>query len=110
MALVQENNYNLLRVQDVQKPLRVKVLSLEKKAQYDKYKHKEVEKIFLSLSNGKIFFIQNEVNFNRIIWNFESIEECVGKEIVLYISKIEINGVLKDSIRIQYNILNKIKT
>ena len=110
MALIQErSDSNLLRSEHLSASgEKLKVVKVEKKSQYDKFKSKEIERYFLTLSNGKIFVIQNETNIIRLEWNFGTVESSLDKEIVLYKTQIEMDGRVIPTIRIRYNILNRI--
>ena len=110
MALIQErSDSNLLRSEHLSASgEKLKVVKVEIKPQYDKFKSVEIERYFLTLSNGKIFVVQNETNIIRLEWNFGTVENSLDKEIVLYKTQIEMNGKFLSTIRIRYNILNRI--
>lgn len=109
MALT-EDSTNFLRPADLSsREQNLKIVKVEKKVQHDKFKDEEIERYFLTFSNGKVFPIQNETNLFRLVWNFGSVEESLNQEIWLYSTQIEVNGKQTNTIRIRYNILDKIK-
>lgn len=113
MALIEKktNSNEFLQLEDISSiVLKVQVVTVEKKNHFDRFKNENIERYFLTLSNGKIFLIQNEVNESRLLWNFASIEASLNQEITLYKTRVEVKGKFRDTIRVQYDILNKIKT
>lgn len=111
MALTQDsNNLDFIRPSDLSSHgQNLKIIKVEKKVQHDKFKDEEIERYFLTFSNGKMFPIQNETNLVRLLWNFGTVEESLNKEIWLYSTQIEVSGKQITTIRIRYNILDKIK-
>lgn len=111
MALVKDgSNLNFIRNEDIpQNGKKFKIIKVEKKPHFDAYKQQNIERYFITLDNNKIFIIQNDTNLARLLWNFDTVESSLNQDITLYLTEIEVKDKKLKTIRIRYNVLEKIK-
>lgn len=109
MALNRNNtNTSYLKPDDVRKDITLKVLKVQRVSKLNSFNGKNFEQYELMLAGNRILSI-TEANLSRLLWNFNDIDNALGKDITLYSTQITVKDKTLAAIRIKYNILEKIK-